>query len=41
MLVSPDEFGIKRAEELGYVNSVRLLSDHTWEIILNDKTFFI
>ena len=40
-MVSLDEFGTERAEELGYVNSVRLLSDHTWEIILDDKTFFI
>ncbi len=41
MMISPDEWGRSRAEALGYVNTVRLLSDHTWEIINNRKILFV
>ncbi len=41
MMISPDEWGKSRAEALGYVNTVRLLSDHTWEIINNQKVLFV
>ncbi|MBI2722368.1 MAG: DUF2452 domain-containing protein [Bacteroidetes bacterium] len=41
MMISPDEWGRERAHELGYVNTVRLLSDHTWEIINADSPLFV
>ncbi|MBC7695674.1 MAG: DUF2452 domain-containing protein [Burkholderiales bacterium] len=41
MMISPDEWGRSRAEALGYVNTVRLLSDHTWEIINNRNVLFV
>jgi len=33
MLIAEDEWGRSKPENLRFVNSVRLLSDHTWEII--------
>ncbi|MEO6304738.1 MAG: DUF2452 domain-containing protein [Bacteroidia bacterium] len=35
MMIGPDEWGrSKRNEPLIYINTVKLLSDHTWEILL-------
>jgi hypothetical protein len=39
MMIAPDEWGRSRKIELIYVNTVRLLSDHTWEIIHNYSSF--
>jgi len=33
MMIGPDEWGRSRTEALEFVSSVRLLSDHTWEIL--------
>ncbi|WP_317899593.1 DUF2452 domain-containing protein [Aurantibacillus circumpalustris] len=33
MMIAPDEWGRKKPETLEFVSSVKLLSDHTWEII--------
>jgi hypothetical protein len=33
MMIAPDEWGIKKPIDLEFVSSVKLLSDHTWEII--------
>lgn len=41
MMIAPDEWGKERAQALGYVNTVRLLSDHTWEIINSKKALFV
>lgn len=32
MLIGPNEWGRSKRNELEYVSSVKLLSDHTWEI---------
>ena len=41
MMIAPDEWGRSRSEILEYINSARLLSDHTWEVIHNYKGLFI
>ena len=33
MMIAPDEWGKSKPEILEFINSVRLLSDHTWEIL--------
>ena len=33
MLIGPNEWGRSKRENLEFISSVRLLSDHTWEII--------
>lgn len=33
MMIGPDEWGRKKSESLVFINAVKLLSDHTWEII--------
>ncbi len=33
MMIGPDEWGRSKRHELEFVNSVKLLSDHTWEIL--------
>lgn len=33
MLVGPDEWGRSKKDNLNYIHTVRLMSDHTWEII--------
>ncbi|MDI1355389.1 MAG: DUF2452 domain-containing protein [bacterium] len=33
MMIGPDEWGRSKKKDLEYVSSVKLLSDHTWEII--------
>ncbi|MDP1802389.1 MAG: DUF2452 domain-containing protein [Bacteroidota bacterium] len=33
MMIAPYEWGRSKAATLEYINSVRLLSDHTWEIL--------
>lgn len=33
MLIGPDEWGRSKKEYLNFVASVRLLSDHTWEVL--------
>ncbi len=33
MMIAPDEWGKSKKENLLFINKVRLLSDHTWEII--------
>lgn len=32
-MISPDEWGKTKPEHLEFINSVKLLSDHTWEIV--------
>lgn len=34
MLISPNEWGKKKPEYLEYISSAKLLSDHTWEIVV-------
>ncbi len=43
MMIGPNEWGRSRSrvETLNYIKTVRLLSDHTWEIINNDKVIFV
>lgn len=41
MMIAPDEWGKSRSEILEYINSARLLSDHTWEVINNYKGLFV
>ncbi|MBL7911586.1 MAG: DUF2452 domain-containing protein [Bacteroidia bacterium] len=41
LMIAPDEWGKSRSEMLEYVNSARLLSDHTWEVINNFKGLFV
>jgi hypothetical protein len=33
MMIAPNEWGKSKKENLIFINTVRLLSDHTWEII--------
>ncbi|MES2567870.1 MAG: DUF2452 domain-containing protein [Bacteroidota bacterium] len=33
MLIGPDEWGTRVSHSLEFIGSVRLLSDHTWEIL--------
>lgn len=33
MMISPEEWGASKPENLQFISSVKLLSDHTWEII--------
>lgn len=33
MMIAPDEWGKSKKENLNFISTVRLLSDHTWEII--------
>ena len=33
MMIGPDEWGRSNRHSLEFINSVRLLSDHTWEIL--------
>lgn len=33
MLIGPDEWGRKKPENIEFIGSVKLLSDHTWEIL--------
>ena len=33
MMIGPNEWGRSKRIDLEYVNSVKLLSDHTWEIV--------
>lgn len=33
MMIGPEEWGRSKPEILHYLNTVRLLSDHTWEIL--------
>jgi hypothetical protein len=33
MLIGPDEWGRSKKESLKFIASVRLLSDHTWEVL--------
>ena len=35
LLIAPNEWGHSKNEKLEFVSSVKLLSDHTWEIIEN------
>ena len=37
MMISPDEWGKSKNASLQFVDSVRLLSDHTWEIIGEER----
>jgi hypothetical protein len=34
MMIAPHEWGRSKVTTLEYINSVRLLSDHTWEILV-------
>ncbi|MFM7022302.1 MAG: DUF2452 domain-containing protein [Flavobacteriales bacterium] len=33
MMIAPDEWGKSKRDKLQFIASVRLLSDHTWEIV--------
>ena len=33
MLIGPDEWGRKKPQNIEFIGSVKLLSDHTWEIL--------
>jgi len=33
MMIAPDEWGKKKPELLEFISAVKLLSDHTWEIL--------
>ncbi|MEI6020355.1 MAG: DUF2452 domain-containing protein [Bacteroidota bacterium] len=33
MMISPDEWGRSKKDTLEFIDSVKLLSDHTWEIV--------
>jgi hypothetical protein len=33
MMIGPDEWGRSKGNQLEFINSVRLLSDHTWEVL--------
>lgn len=35
MMIGPEEWGKSKPETLNFINTVKLLSDHTWEIINN------
>lgn len=35
MMISPDEWGRSKKDSLEFIDSVKLLSDHTWEIVKN------
>lgn len=37
MLIGPDEWGSARNQHLRFIHSVKLLSDHTWELLENDE----
>ena len=37
MMISPDEWGRSKNNSLKFIDSVKLLSDHTWEIISTTK----
>jgi hypothetical protein len=39
MLISPDEWGLKQPAKLEYISSMRLLSDHTWELLDRSQDF--
>jgi hypothetical protein len=40
MLIGPDEWGRSKKESLHFVASVRLLSDHTWEVLTAARNRF-
>ena len=33
MMIAPDEWGRSKPERLTYLNTIQLMSDHTWEVI--------
>ncbi|MFO0321836.1 MAG: DUF2452 domain-containing protein [Bacteroidota bacterium] len=33
MMIAPNEWGKRKREELEFISAVRLLSDHTWELV--------
>lgn len=39
MMIGPDEWGRKKNNELEFVSSVKLLSDHTWELMESLESF--
>jgi Protein of unknown function (DUF2452) len=39
MIIGPNEWGKKKNNDLEYVSTVKLLSDHTWEIVDVDSEF--
>lgn len=38
MMVGPEEWGRSKKDNLNFINTVRLLSDHTWEIVKSNET---
>jgi len=34
MMIAPNEWGKSKKENLHFISTVRLLSDHTWEVIV-------
>lgn len=38
MMVGPEEWGRSKKDNLNFINTVRLLSDHTWEIVKSNHT---
>jgi len=39
MMIAEDEWGRSKRENLEYISAVKLLSDHTWEILSSDNIF--
>lgn len=39
-MIGPNEWGRTRKEDLEFLGSVRLLSDHTWEPVDSEEDFF-
>lgn len=39
-MIGPDEWGRTKRDDLEFVGSVRLLSDHTWEAVASSEEFF-
>ncbi len=40
MIIGPDEWGVNRMPaELEFISTVKLLSDHTWDIVNPDDTY--
>ena len=39
MLIGPDEWGRRHGTSLEYISSMRLLSDHTWELLDRSQDF--
>ncbi len=39
LLIGPDEWGMSNKNNLNFISTVKLLSDHTWEVMDNNPSF--